>query len=46
LGLEWALADSDLMSKSEMENLATVARNSGVNPDIVHWSGSTQVEDD
>jgi len=46
LGLEWEFSDSELMSKSDMENLATVARNSGVNPDIVHWSGSTRVEDD
>lgn len=42
LGMQWAFKDSELMSKSEMENLAAVARNSGVNPDIVRWSGSTK----
>ena len=46
LGMQWAFSDSDLMSKSEMENLASVARNSGVDPDIVHWSGSTRFEND
>jgi pyruvate formate lyase activating enzyme len=44
LGMQWAFSDSELMSKSEMEKLAEVARNSGVNPDIVHWSGSTKME--
>jgi pyruvate formate lyase activating enzyme len=46
LGMEWAFTDSELMCKSEMENLSNVARNSGVNPDIVYWSGSTRLEDD
>lgn len=46
LGLKWEFAASELMRKSEMENLAAVARNSGVDPDIVHWSGSTMIEDD
>jgi len=44
LGLKWEFADSELMRKSEMENLAAVARNSGVDPAIVHWSGSTKEE--
>ena len=43
LGMEWAFNDSELMSRSEMESLAAVARNSGVDPSIVHWSGSTRV---
>ncbi len=42
LGMKWAFKDSELMSKSDMKNLAAAARNSGVNPDIVHWSGSTK----
>jgi pyruvate formate lyase activating enzyme len=46
LGLTWEFADSELMRKSAMEELAAVARNSGVDPDIVHWSGSTRIEDD
>jgi pyruvate formate lyase activating enzyme len=46
LGLDWEFKGSQLMSASEMENLADVARKSGVNPDIVHWSGSTIIDDD
>ena len=46
LGMRWAFNDSELMSRSEMESLAAVARNSGVDPGIVHWSGSTRVEGD
>ena len=45
LGMQWAFADSELMGRSEMENLAVVARNSGVNPHIVHWSGSVKIDD-
>jgi hypothetical protein len=29
-----------------MEKMAAVARNSGVNPAIVFWSGSTKLEAD
>ena len=43
LGLNWEFENSQLMSASEMENLADVAKNSGVNPEIVHWSGSTRL---
>ena len=42
LGMEWEFAASELMGRSAMENLAAVARNSGVDPNIVHWSGSTK----
>jgi pyruvate formate lyase activating enzyme len=43
LDLEWDFKDSELLSKLFMEKMAAVARNSGVNPDIVHWSGSTKL---
>jgi pyruvate formate lyase activating enzyme len=46
LGLSWEFENSQLMNASEMENLADVAKNSGVNPEIVHWSGSTRLEED
>ena len=42
LGMDWEFVNSELMSRSAMENLTAVARNSGVDPDIVHWSGSTK----
>lgn len=43
LNVEWAFKDSDLLSKDEMENIAEYARKTGVDPDIVHWSGVTRV---
>jgi pyruvate formate lyase activating enzyme len=46
LGLDWIFKDSELLSESEMAYLTEVARNTGINPDIVHWSGSTKIEDD
>lgn len=46
LGLEWAFKDAELLTKEFMESLAGTARESGVNPDIVHWSGSVKLDDD
>ena len=46
LGLDWAFKDCELMSKGDMEALSEVAKNSGVNPDIVRWSGSTKIADE
>ncbi len=45
LGLNWAYADNDLLERAVMENLAEQARNSGVDPSIVMWTGSTKMED-
>lgn len=42
LGLDWRYKASDLMTKERMEELAEAAMNSGVDPDIVHWSGQTR----
>ena len=44
LDLEWAYQNSGLLDKLFMDKMAAVARNSGVNPGIVHWSGSTKLE--
>ncbi len=46
LGLSWQYKDIPLMRSEEMELLAGVARQSGVDPGIVKWSGSTRLEDD
>jgi len=46
LDLDWAFKDCELMDKRAMEKLAEAARNSGVNPNIVYWSGSTKIEED
>ena len=45
LDLEWEYQDQDLLSKLEMEKMAAVARNAGVDPEIVLWSGSTKLDD-
>lgn len=44
LGLNWEFKNSDLLGKLFMEKMAAIARNSGVNPDIVHWDGSTRLD--
>jgi len=44
LDLAWAYKDHGLLSKIFMEKMAAVARDSGVDPAIVHWSGSTRLE--
>ncbi|MBW1641953.1 MAG: glycyl-radical enzyme activating protein [Deltaproteobacteria bacterium] len=44
LGLEWPFKDKELLLESFISELTDVARHSGVNPDIVHWSGTTKLE--
>jgi pyruvate formate lyase activating enzyme len=46
LGKRWEYHEAPLMSADEMERLAEVARRSGVDPNIVHWSGGTRREDE
>ena len=43
LGLTWHFQDYALLTESFMEHMKEVAKNSGVEPDIVHWSGSVSV---
>jgi len=45
LDLEWGFKDHELLSKLFMEKMAAVARNSGIDPHIVHWSGSTRLDE-
>ncbi|MBW2595391.1 MAG: glycyl-radical enzyme activating protein [Deltaproteobacteria bacterium] len=44
LDMDWPFKDRPLMSRECMENFAGCARGSGVDPDIVHWSGPTKME--
>ena len=44
LNLKWDYANVPLLRKSEMERLYQVALKSGVDPDIVTWSGATMAE--
>ena len=43
LDLQWAFESAELLSTDRMEKLARAARSSGVDPAIVHWSGSTKI---
>ncbi|MBN2158154.1 MAG: glycyl-radical enzyme activating protein [Spirochaetes bacterium] len=45
LGKEWSFGSAELMERETLEALAGAARSSGVNPDIVHWSGSTRLNE-
>ena len=44
LDLEWKYKNQELLSKLYMGKMAAIAKNSGANPDIVYWSGSTRLE--
>jgi pyruvate formate lyase activating enzyme len=43
LDRDWAFKDHPLLPRDVMERLADTARRSGVDPAIVHWSGSTRL---
>jgi pyruvate formate lyase activating enzyme len=45
LGLTWSFKDCELVARSTMEDLSKVAKESGIPPHIVHWSGSTSIEE-
>jgi pyruvate formate lyase activating enzyme len=44
LSLDWAFKESPLLTKGRMGELTEIARCSGVDPDIVSWSGPTKLE--
>jgi pyruvate formate lyase activating enzyme len=44
LDQRWVFHDAELLSAEFMGELAQTARDSGVNPEIVAWSGSTRLE--
>lgn len=43
LDKDWAFKDCELIPKPRMEELAAVAKSSGVDQGIVHWSGATRL---
>jgi pyruvate formate lyase activating enzyme len=45
LDRDWLYAGTPLMARDEVQHLADVARTSGVDPAIVHWSGRTRLDD-
>ncbi len=44
LDISWAYRDCELIDRLRMEKMAAIAGNSGVDPSIVLWSGSTKLE--
>ena len=46
LGREWPYAGRGLMGREAMEELAGAARESGVDPSIVRWTGPVRLPDD
>jgi pyruvate formate lyase activating enzyme len=44
LGMTWNFRDAELITTDVIEELTAVAQKSGVDPQIVHWTGSTRLE--
>lgn len=42
----WAFRSSELLTRAHMEQLTAIAKASGVDPDIVAWSGATRMEEE
>ncbi|MBF0101028.1 MAG: glycyl-radical enzyme activating protein [Desulfobacterales bacterium] len=42
LGLNWSFKNAELLTEECMVELADIAKTSGVDPDLVQWSGMTQ----
>jgi len=45
LGLDWPFKDTPLLRQGDIDILVKTARRSGVDPQIVHWSGAARLED-
>jgi pyruvate formate lyase activating enzyme len=45
LGMDWPFKNEDLIPKAEMERLAQAAKRSGIDPDVVLWTGSPRLEE-
>ncbi len=45
LDLVWQYKMQELVTENQMNYLADIAKRTGVNPDIVHWSGSTRLKE-
>lgn len=44
LNMDWKLKDAELLNKEKIEFLHTIALESGVRPEIVKWTGVTNME--
>ncbi len=45
LGLNWQFEEATLLQETHIRHLVSIAKNSGVDPTIVHWSGAAGLED-
>lgn len=43
LGSSWSFAETELVTESKMKELTDIAKGSGVNPEIVQWTGSARL---
>ncbi len=43
-GVSWQHSRTELVTREEIEHLVTLAKDSGIDPAIVHWSGSIRNE--
>lgn len=46
LEMHWEYDNTPLMTREQMERLASVARNSGIDPSSVIWTGSVRMEEE
>lgn len=44
LGLQWPFEKTPLMEKNFLDHLVSVAKQTGVDPHIIHWTGSSRLE--
>lgn len=45
LGLTWQFRDENLLDENTINDLVSAARTSGVDPDIVHWTGTSRLSE-
>ena len=44
LGLTWQFRDKSLLSEDHINSLLTAAKTSGIDPDLVYWTGSARLD--
>ena len=44
LGLRWQFQDENLLDEDHINTLVSAARTSGIDPDIVHWTGTARLD--
>lgn len=44
LGLTWQFQDKSLLNEDHINSLLTAAKTTGIDPDIVHWTGAARLD--